>query len=62
MFVPKDKLRKIDYFHLQTHGLKQSDQMMSFVVILFDLISIQVKGLCKQGELKVCMQTRSNMV
>jgi hypothetical protein len=29
---------------------------------LFDLISIQVKGLCKQGELKVCMQTRSNMV
>lgn len=36
--------------------------MMSFVVILFDLISIQVKGLCKQGELKVCMQTRSNMV
>jgi len=62
MFVPKAKLRKINYFHLETHGLKQSDQLMSFVVILFDLISIQVKVYESKVKLKVCMQTRSNMV
>jgi hypothetical protein len=65
MFVPKAKLRKINYFHLQTHGLKQSDQLMSFVVILFDLISIQVKVyaskvnlrfVCKEGQIWLSMK------
>jgi hypothetical protein len=58
MFVPKTKLRKINDFHLQTHGLKQSDQLMSFVVILFDLISIQIKVYASKVNLRFCMQTR----